>query len=294
MDIGISLPQFGAHAAASLTEFARGAEEAGFDSFWVGDRSLAPVAPSDIYPGYTEENPYPEEFKAALDPLTALTAAAAVTRRPRLGMSTLNAPWYPPLLLARSLTSLDLVSGGRLDVGLGIGWMRDEYSAVNVPFEERGARLDETLDVLRGVWTQEEFGHRGPHWTIPRAHFGLRPVQQDGPPVYLGGFSAAAMRRVGRRAAGWVGVVLPPEALTPLWDTARRAAEEAGRDPGSLRRLIRYNASPGDTAEEIATVLRGVRETGAQGCFVDLQQSVRETGETLELGARVLDLVRNK
>ncbi|MCZ0979095.1 LLM class flavin-dependent oxidoreductase [Streptomyces diastatochromogenes] len=103
MQIGIALPQYGTHARADrIAAFARDAEDAGFDSFWVGDRALTPVAPSDIYPGYTRENPYPRQFTTFLDPLTVLTVAAGATHRARLGMSTLNGPWYPPALLARS------------------------------------------------------------------------------------------------------------------------------------------------------------------------------------------------
>ncbi|GGO53162.1 TIGR03619 family F420-dependent LLM class oxidoreductase [Streptomyces lasiicapitis] len=293
MHIGIALPQYGTHARAeAIAAFARDAEAAGFDSLWAGDRSLTPVAPSDLYPGHTPDNPYPPEYKTFLDPLTVLTVAAAATSRVRLGTSTLNAPWYPPLLLARSLTSLDQVSGGRLDAGLGIGWLRDEYTAVNADFGKRGARLEEILDILEGIWTREVFEHDGPHWTIPRSYVGLRPVQAPHPPVYLGGFSPAAMARIGRRAAGWVGVSLPAEAQAGLWGIARRAAEDAGRDPDALRRQIRHNPKPGATSEEIAAVLRGVRDTGAESCFVDLQQCVREPGEALELGGAVLERVR--
>ncbi|MFF7439305.1 TIGR03619 family F420-dependent LLM class oxidoreductase [Streptomyces sp. NPDC008122] len=293
MDTGIALPQYGTHARADLiAAFARDAEEAGFDSLWVGDRALTPVDPGDLYPGHTPENPYPHQYKTFLDPLTVLTVAAAATGRARLGTSTLNGPWYPPVLLARSLTSLDQVSGGRLDAGLGIGWLRDEYTAVGADFRRRGALLDELLDVLHGIWTEERFGHEGPHWTIPVSYVGLRPVQPGGPPVYLGGFSPAALRRVGRRAAGWVGTVLPPAVAGHLWDEARRAAEEAGRDPGALRREIRYNPAPGATADSVAAVLAGVRDTGAEGCFVDLQQCVDEPGEALEFGVKVLSLLR--
>ncbi|MER7762783.1 TIGR03619 family F420-dependent LLM class oxidoreductase [Streptomyces sp. NPDC097619] len=293
MQIGIALPQYGTHARPELiAPFARDAEAAGFHSLWVGDRALTPVRPEDLYPGHTPEDPYPAEYKTFLDPLTVLTVAATATSRVRLGTSTLNAPWYPPLLLARGLTSLDRLSDGRLDPGLGIGWMRDEYRGVGADFGRRGADLDEILDVLHGFWTREPFAHEGARWTIPAAHVGLRPARPGGPPLYLGGFSEAAMRRIGRRAAGWVGVALPPAAHDRLWDTARRAAEEAGRDPDGLRRYIRHNPGPGDSAEDIAAVLAGVRATGAEAAFVDLQQCVPTPAEALELGGKVLELVR--
>lgn len=292
MDIGITLPQYGSHARADLiASFAREAEEIGFDSFWVGDRSLTPVEPSDVYPGHTPENPYPREYTHFLDPLTVLTVAATATTRPRLGTSTLNAPWYPPLLLARSLTSLDQVSGGRLEPGFGVGWLRDEYTSVNADWTKRGKHLDEILDLLAAIWTQNPFEHRGTEWTVPSSHVDLRPVQPGGPPVLLGGFTPAAMRRIGRRAAGWAGVFLPDEAQAALWGMARGAAEEAGRDPDALRQQIRVNVKPGQSAEEVAAMLRAVRAWGADGAFVELQQAVREPGEALELGAKIRDLV---
>ncbi|GLF99892.1 TIGR03619 family F420-dependent LLM class oxidoreductase [Streptomyces yaizuensis] len=293
MRTGIALPQYGSHARmAAVAGFARDAEAAGFDSLWVGDRALTPVAPSDLYPGHTPEDPYPPEFRTFLDPLTVLTVAAAATSRARLGTSTLNAPWYPPLLLARSLTTLDRLSDGRLDVGLGVGWLRDEYTAVNADFSRRGARLDEILDILHGIWTEDTFGHQGPHWTIPRSYVGLRPVQQSGPPVYLGGFSRAAMERVGRRAQGWVGIVAPSEAAAALWQVARSAADRAGRDPDALRRHLRYNPPPGSTEHSIADVLTSARTSGADSCFIDLQRCVREPDEALDVGIRALELFR--
>ncbi|MFE7131056.1 TIGR03619 family F420-dependent LLM class oxidoreductase [Streptomyces sp. NPDC057638] len=291
MRIGIALPQQGTHAqAGAVASFARDAEGIGFDSLWVADRSLAPVEPSHLYPGYSEEKPYPDEFKTFLDPLTVLTVAASATSRVRLGSSTVNAPWYPPLLLARTLTTIDLLSAGRLDVGLGIGWLRDEFTAVNADFSRRGERLEEILDILHGIWTEEVFGHDGPHWTIPRSYVGLRPTRPGGPPVLLGGLSEAALRRVGRRADGWVGIAVGMEPVARLWDTARRAAEEAGRDPGTLRREMRCNPQPGDTAETIAATLHSLREWGAESAFLDLHYRVREPAEALELGSRAREL----
>ncbi|MCX5204253.1 TIGR03619 family F420-dependent LLM class oxidoreductase [Streptomyces sp. NBC_00237] len=292
MDIGITLPQYGTHARADLiASYARDAEEIGFDSLWVGDRSLTPVEPSDLYPGHTAENPYPEGFKRFVDPFVALSAAAAGTTRVRLGTSTLSAPWYPPLLLARSLTSLDLLSNGRLDPGFGIGWMRDEYTAVNADFSRRGAQLDEILDFLAAIWTQNPFSHTGRTWQVPTSYVDLRPARPGGPPVYLGGFSPAAMSRVGRRATGWVGAAMPDAGHSALWGIARKAAEDAGRDPDALRQLIRVNVRAGQSAEDIAATMRSVRAWGAEGAFVELQQAVREPGEALELGAKVRDLV---
>ncbi|MFJ8232382.1 TIGR03619 family F420-dependent LLM class oxidoreductase [Streptomyces sp. NPDC094448] len=292
MRTGIALPQYGTHARPELIAgFARDAEEAGFDGLWVGDRALTPVAPSDLYPGFSKENPYPPGFTTFLDPVTVLTVAATATQRVRLGTSTLNAPWYPPLLLARALTSLDRISGGRLDAGLGIGWMRDEYTAVNADFTRRGLLLDEILDILHGYWTEETFAHQGPQWTIPPSHVGLRPAQSP-PPVLLGGFSAATMRRIGRRADGWAGIATPGRTGSGLWDLARRAAEEAGRDPDALQRHLRHNVEPGARDEDLARNLAEFRDSGADSCFLDFHHVTSGPDEALERGVEVLSLLR--
>ena len=132
MNLGICLPQLGPLCdGPRVSSSARAAEDLGDSSLWVGDRTLAPVDPSDLYPGGgTPAHPYPPEFTAVLDPVVTLTAAATATTTARLGMSTLVATWHSPLLLCRALTSLDRVSGGRLDAGFGTSWLRDENTAV--------------------------------------------------------------------------------------------------------------------------------------------------------------------
>ncbi|MEU2358899.1 LLM class flavin-dependent oxidoreductase, partial [Streptomyces misionensis] len=131
MRVGLNLPQWGPGVAATeISGFARDVEVLGYESLWVADRLLAPVEPVLLYPdGGTPEEPYPAPFKAVLDPIVLLTVAASSTQTLRLGSGTVNAPWYNPVLLARALTALDEVSGGRLDVGFGIGWSPDEYAA---------------------------------------------------------------------------------------------------------------------------------------------------------------------
>jgi probable F420-dependent oxidoreductase len=291
MRIGVSLPQFGTDVvAAEVAGFARDAEALGYEAFWVGDRLLAPVDPSVYYPGGgTPQQPYPPKFRASLDPLVLLTAAAATTSTARLGTSTLNATWYNPALLARTLSGLDEVSGGRLDAGFGIGWSPEEYAAAGVPFEGRGARLDEVLDVLAAWWGPSPAEHDGERYTLPANHLDRRPVQAGGPPVLLGGFGPAALRRVGRRAAGWVGVGgLSPEAHRGLWDIARGAAEQAGRDPDALRCELRYNPPEGTTPEQCARLLDEADSLDADGAFLDLVSVAATVPATLEFAGEVL------
>jgi probable F420-dependent oxidoreductase len=290
--VGLALSQYGAFARReAVIEVARAAETLGFDGLWTGDRVLDPVHPRDRYPG-TDDGRMPPEYTTFLDPLTVLTAAAAVTERLRLGTSTLNAPWYSPVLLARTLTSLDVLSEGRLDVGLGLGWSSDEYAAAGVPWTGRGARLEETLDMLERIWADDPVSYESGSFSVPTSRIEPKPVQRPHPPIYLGGYSAAALDRVGRRADGWLAPGVPGPLLTPLWDTVRRAAESAGRDPETIRMILRINPKiterPADadlvpragTVEQIAEYARG---TGAYEVFADFQQTTSEVKRMLDL-----------
>ncbi|MDT8909812.1 TIGR03619 family F420-dependent LLM class oxidoreductase [Amycolatopsis sp. PS_44_ISF1] len=282
--LGLALPQYGKLAdPAAIAGFAAAAERIGYRSLWVGDRVLTPVDPSDRYPGGTAERPYPPEFVRFVDPVVALTAAASATRAARLGTSTLVAPVYSPVLLARSLTSLDALSGGRLDVGLGLGWLRDEYTATSTPWSGRGARLDELVDVLRTLWTADPAGHDSARWSIPDARIGLRPVQRPHPPLLLGGMSERALRRIGRTADGWLPTLMPPKLLHAKWSTISAGATEAGRDPGSLRRVLRTNPTAGTPMAEVARRLGEVADEGYVESFVDLHYVAESVSHAQEL-----------
>jgi probable F420-dependent oxidoreductase len=296
---GITLPQFGPVVdPGMLAGFARQAEELGYESLWVGDRVLAPLRPSRPYPGYTEEKPLPPAFGNFMDPLAVLTAAASVTRTARLGSSTINATWYHPLLLGRTLTTLDQLSQGRVDAGFGLGWMETEYEALGVPWAGRGARLDEILDVLRAMWTTNPLEYHGPIWDIPASTLDLRPVQPGGPPVLLGGYSQRALERVGRRASGWLPSIAPGRGLTVArldqpWQTILRAAEAAERDPGTLRRELRVNLTPGpDMVGDAMALVQEARELGYDGVFADPQFAVGSPAEMADTAERLMAAYR--
>jgi probable F420-dependent oxidoreductase len=300
MRVGFALPQFGApaHQADQIADFARSVEAMGGDGLWVGDRLLAPVEPTVGYGGGTT---IPEEFHAVLDPFVLLTIAATVTERVQIGTNVLNAPWYPPAMLARSLTSIDQLSRGRLLVGLGIGWSPEEYEAAGIPMSERGARLDECLDALDALWTTDPAEYHGEHWTVPATHAELKPVQTPRPPLYLAGFAPKAMERVARRADGWLPVHRPgagrefdPEAFitTPL-NRIRRLAEEQGRDPQEIGTVLRVYPTEKGTIEQTAdTLLRAEQEAGVDTAFVDLLALADSVDHMRELAERVLDRVR--
>jgi probable F420-dependent oxidoreductase len=295
MQLGICLPQLGPTAeGAKVAHVAQRAEEVGYDSLWVGDRLLTPDAPKDFYPvGSTAESPYPPEFTAALDPIVTLTAAAVATSRVRLSFSTLIPTWHNAVLLARAVTSLDAVSEGRLELGLGTSWMRDEYEVAGVPWEERGARLDEMLDVFDKVWADSAVEHSGRFWEIPASTWDLRPVQAGGPPVLLGGFSEAAMTRAGARGAGWIAIAGAPEEFEQmLWGMAVAAAEEAGRDPGELRRETRVNTHAGESMAETIEQIRESERRGADGVHVDFTYTAGSADEMLEQAEELIATLR--
>jgi probable F420-dependent oxidoreductase len=299
MRIGFTLPQVGAlaHEAPEIARYAREAERLGADSLWVFDRLLAPVRPAI---GYNGADPWPPEFDSLLDPLGVLAVAASATEQVRLGTNVLNAPWYPPALLARSLTTIDQLSGGRLIPGFGAGWSPEEFEAVGIPLNQRGARLDECLDALEALWTTNPAEYHGRYWTVPATRAGLKPVQRPRPPIFLAGFAPAAMRRVARRADGWLPVVLPgwgpvdpATAIAAPMARIRALAEEHGRDPDDLRMILRVYPQSSASLDDITTAIaRAADEAGVDHAFVDLMYLAKSVDHALELAGRVLGLVR--
>ena len=303
MQLGLALPTFGPDARPEgLLRVCRSAEEMGYDSLWTGDRVLAPLVPGAPYPG--DDGVMPRAYENHMDPLVALTFAASHTTRVRLGTSTLNGLWQPPIMLARSLTTLDVLSQGRLTVGLGLGWMPDEYTAVSVPWKGRGARLDETLDVLEEYWANDVFAHEGPLFTIPETVVGLKPAQRPGPPVLLAAFTPSGLRRIGRRLGGWLPVAMPLPYLMGMWDTILKEAVAAQRDPSTLRMALRVNpelteskTDPGQmpragTLDQYIDYARAAAEAGVHELFVDFGQTPATLAERIDLAGRFLEGVR--
>ncbi len=288
--LGFAVPQYGAAAYADLGRFASAAEELGADSLWVGDRLLPAVHP---VVGYAGTDSIPEQFRTGIDPFVALAVAATATNRVRLGSSVFVAPWYSPVQLARQLTSLDVVSGGRLLPGFGIGWSPEEYQAAGAPFRRRGAQLDELLDALEALWTTNPVAHQGERWTIPESWVNLKPVQRPHPPIYLGAFTPAGLKRVGARADGWTPVVQVPGAVSiEMLDWQRRAIHEAaraaGRDPSSIHPYVRINVAEGTPVERVADAVAMLADNGYPDAFVDLLYVCTSTDSHLEWVERLL------
>ena len=230
MRIGFGAPVSGAWATPdNLAAFAARAEKAGYDSLWSFQRLLVPVG-SDMDPVY----------QSVLDPMVALGYAAASTSRIRLGVAVLNLPFVSPAVLAKQAATVDVLSGGRHDLGLGIGWMPEEFEAAGASMRRRGARTEEYVAALRALWAEGVSSFSGEFYSVPASRAEPKPVQPGGPPVLLGGGAEAALQRAGRVADGWL--TSSRADLSRIADgigIVRAAAREAGRDPGALRIICR-------------------------------------------------------
>jgi len=281
MRVGFTLPNLGPAAGPRLiAEAARRAEALGYDTLWVTERLLFPVKPQTPYVG-RPDGVWPEAFKVALDPLETLTYAAAQTGRIGLGTNVLVLPYYHPLMLARRLTTLDILSGGRLRVGLGLGWAKDEFDAVGTSMGERGRRADEFLQVLKAIWTTDPVEHRGTYYQVPRSIIGAKPVQKPHPPIYLAAYTPAGLKRAATLANGWTPVGIPAEGMGQMIPQLREMAKAAGRDPARLEVVVRANVhvTPeplggkrgifGGSLEQIREDVGAVRALGVSEVFFD-------------------------
>lgn len=241
MRFGFALPNIGPIGTPdNIRNVAQRAEELGYSSLWTIERLLYPVRPQTPYPA-TPDGSLPEPYKLVLDPLDALTYAAASTRKINLGTSVLDIPYYNPVVLARRLTTIDVLSGGRLLVGLGLGWSKDEMDATGARMSERGARADEFLQVLKAIWTQDPVEHRGNFYEIPKSFIGPKPVRKPHPPIYMAAFAPAALNRIARLADGWNPVGIPADGMAQMFAAIKTMAADAGRDPESLQMIVRAN-----------------------------------------------------
>jgi probable F420-dependent oxidoreductase len=230
VDIGFGAPVSGAWATpANLASFARAAEEAGYRSLWSFQRLLIPV-------GSTMEPVY----HSVLDPMAALAFAAAVTSTIRLGVAVVNLPYVSPGYLAKQAASVDVLSSGRHDLGLGIGWMPEEFSLTGADMARRGARAAEFVQVLRTLWAPGVSEFSGEFYQVPAGTMAPRPVQPDGPPILLGGMARPALERIGKIADGWITSSRTDlSRIGELAATVRESAAAANRDPGTLRVICR-------------------------------------------------------
>lgn len=240
MKIGLVLPQAGQQATReNVIQMAKNAESEGFDSLWVFERLLWPINPQTPYVA-TPDGSLPIEYQIMLDPLETLTYVAANTNKIALGTSVIDMLFHNPVILARRLATLDILSEGRSIAGFGIGWSKDEYQASNIPFQNRGKRADEFVQVLKRIWTDDVVEFKGKYYSIPASKIGPKPIQKPHPPVYLGGFSPNTFSRiVNYDTNGWLAVVGGPlEYLDNTIKTIKDIANKANKDPNKFKVIL--------------------------------------------------------
>ncbi|MEQ9004189.1 MAG: LLM class F420-dependent oxidoreductase [Pseudomonadales bacterium] len=212
----------------AMASVLRAAEDAGFESAWTGEHVVV-IDPQE------PPSPVPPSFPM-LDTVAALSFAAGVTRTLKLGSGIILLAQRNPVVLAKELTSIDVLSKGRLIFGVGVGYVPREFEAIGVPYEERGARVDEHIDVIRTLWTEDQPTFDGRFTRFSGIQQKPMPVQRPHPPIVIGGMSDAGYRRAVARGDGWYGFAQDEAAVAASLDGLRRAAAEAG-DAGRFDRL---------------------------------------------------------
>jgi probable F420-dependent oxidoreductase len=280
VQLGFALPISGPWATPeNVASVARDAEAHGFHGLWSFQRWLADDSLAGVY-------------QSVLDPMILLGYAAAVTSRARLGLAIVNGPFYSPVAIAKQFAALDVLSSGRLDGGVGLGWSPSEYAAAGVPMEHRGRRFDEWLDCLDLLLTHEEVSFDGEFYTVPPSRIAPRPVQQPRPPLLIGGTAERALRRAATRGDGWISSSrLTLDDVRRSVQVVRAAAEKAGKAPDSVRCVVRgvtrLRDSPVDgtdrpalagTLEQIVADLGAYAVAGVDEVFLDLNFDSEKVG----------------
>ena len=240
MKVGITLPQAGEQSTtANIVLTAKTAEDEGFDSLWVFERLLWPISPQTPYVA-TPDGSLPVEYQRVFDPLETLTFVAAKTNKITLGTSVIDILFHNPVVLARRFATLDVLSGGRIIAGLGIGWSKDEYQVSNIPFENKGKRADEFIQALKKIWTDDIVEFKGNYYNIPASKIGPKPIQKPHIPIFMGGFSRNTFKRIINYSTnGWVGLIVGPlEYLENTIKSINEMASKANKDPNEFKTIL--------------------------------------------------------
>jgi len=294
MQIGLCLPHFGRPLEPRrLLEVAQRADRQGLDSLWVTDHV---IVPKEIHIAYREE---------MLDPLAVLAWLVGVTERIPLGTSVIILPYRSPLPVAKLLASIDVLSGGRLIFGAGVGWMEGEFAALGVPFAERGSRTDEALELFRTVWTEREPAIETRRHRLGGVIASPMPLQRPRPPIWIGGASEGAYRRVARHGDGWHSTAATPDAFRQGADAVRRHWAEARREgepvlslripfwldgihrPGSDMGYLRGRHAIHGTPRQVVDTLRSYAALGVSHVALDVSLTTYPAIlETIDILAR--------
>ncbi len=289
MRVAAALPTNGEFPGAkTIADMAATLESAGFDGLWVADHIVMPSEFSSRYPFAADGRVTWPSDSPWFDAVVALSAASAVTRHIELGIGVLVLALRHPVVVAKQLASLDVISGGRLAVGVGAGWLREEFDALGVPFETRGSRLDEWMTILRQCWTGHPAAINGKHYVLPPGVI-CQPSPKRKVDILVGGVTRAARQRAAVSGDGWLAICraaeLDPEDIASDVAEIRAAAQKVGRNPDSLRMVLRIIECQ-NREQRVAAVLPDLEDAGVTDVVVD---SSWEPGGP----ERTCDLLRN-
>jgi len=284
MKIGCQMAFNDYTSPAYIAEAGRMAEELGFHSLWVPEHVL-------FFPEYESRYPYSDDGrlrgdpKSLLDPFSALTFIAASTTRIRLGTGICLVPQRNPVYTAKQVADLDYLSGGRFDFGIGIGWLREEFEALGVPWANRAGRTLECIEVMKTLWCDEISSHDGERFRIEAAFQNPKPVQKPHPPLFFGGESDAALERVATVGQGWFGFNLTPALLEERLEKLDGFLAASDRNRGDVQIYV-SPAPAASTRDDIGAFATLGVEQVILGLFARNPAQLRERAErTLELVA---------
>jgi len=220
--------------AVHIMRLAQAAEELGFDSIWIPDRTVFPADISFRYPNRFENDPDIPASQQVLEPIVTMGYLAGLTSKIRLGFGVVVLPFRHPVLNAKMVTTLDVLSGGRVIFGAGVGWMPEEFEGMSVPFSQRGKLTDEHIEMFKELCADGLANYSGKYFRISGKIFYPKPIQQPHPPVWIGGRSQAAILRAARLGDGWFPIGLTPEKIQHDRQCLREAAEKFNRDPDEI------------------------------------------------------------
>jgi probable F420-dependent oxidoreductase len=251
MKLGLSFASSAAFGSDTALELCRKAESLGFESVWAAEHVVRPTRIDSPYP-YTSDGVMPGETDTPIpDPLIWLAYVASTIPTMKLGTCILILPQRNPLILAKELGTLDHLTGGRVELGIGVGWMKEEFAALGVEWERRGARTNEYIEALRLLWSGPEVEFHGEFVDFPQVTVNPRPTNGS-IPIIVGGDSPAAVRRAGRLADGYYPGTSDPNELRRLISAVREVAKEAGRSPDDIEIHVHPQQRSADPAGDLA------------------------------------------
>jgi probable F420-dependent oxidoreductase len=293
MHIGVTIPNnWGIADARQVLALGPLAEALGYDSIWVMDHLLN----SGYIRERLDDRPY-------YHPLATLSYLAATTKRVRLGTSVLVLPYHNPVELAKYAATLDQMSGGRVIMGVGAGAMTEEFEALGVPFRQRGALTNESMEVMKELWTSPDPQYRSQRWNLAGFKFAPKPLQQPAIPLWVGGSSPGALRRAATLGDGWHPSGLSPEEFRAGCEDVRKLATAAGRDPEILAMSMRVEVEvggqassrraagrarlPGDDADRMLEGIRAYQRAGVEHIVLALN-----SGDMASITALMVDIAQ--